>query len=346
MGRFPRRDRKTTLINTVPNPVVVFTTIHPPKDRLSEWTHLGYPVVVVGDRRSPDDLWAEVKDPLVRYVALDEQARRWSELSDVMGVDCYARKNFGYLIAIEAGHDSIWETDDDTFPTANLPAVVDKLQHYKIAGERFINPYRAFGIDGLWPRGFPLTQLGRDRKSRGEYQISRPGHVPPPKIDVIQTLVTGDPDLDAIFRLTVSDAPVDIDTTLQLLEVAEGCWTPGNTQSTLWLTPTSLQYIFVPRGLTFRSCDIWRSYIAQTGCRLGLCDAYAEQQRNRHDSLDEFESEIPVYLRCEELVDLLEAECIGKELPAIYERLAEHALGTSSDTEAATLFARELEHIQ
>ena len=62
--------------------------------------------------------------------------------------------------------------------------------------EKLFNPYRFYGFDNMWSRGFPLEYLeghtnGKDRMVSCR-EMSRP--------IVQQGIVKADPDVDAIYR--------------------------------------------------------------------------------------------------------------------------------------------------
>lgn len=112
---------------------------------------------------------------------------------------------------------------------------------------------------------------------------------------------------------------------------------PGNTQSTLWVNPEKFKYLYIPRWVTFRFCDILKMYIAQTRSNFSYAGFWSEQYRNPHDYMVDFESEVQCYLNTERLVAHLEtSETL--DLHQIYSELADIGICTKQEAEAAMLF--------
>ena len=148
----------------------------------------------------------------------------------------YTRKNIGYLYAIQHGAKIIYETDDDNSPT-NGEIEFDQNNNvlyyaYDSVKSSVVNPYAHFGQKSIWPRGYPLdkisllpTQTFRKCKTK--------------KASIQQGVVDGDPDVDAIFRLTRKDEGVDLRVTFDKeappLVLPHGIMAPYNTQNTLHL---------------------------------------------------------------------------------------------------------------
>ena len=93
----------------------------------------------------------------------------------------------------------IYDTDDDNYLEYDLSAF-QSSRHWSshlvlVTFNLTNNPYVHFGQSTLWPRGYPLDRvgLGSDR----DYAVCS---VAAPAVQ--QGMVDGDPDVDAIFRLT------------------------------------------------------------------------------------------------------------------------------------------------
>src|SRR5262249_22014991 len=122
-----------------------------------------------------------------------------------------------------------------------------------------------------------------------------------------QGLADGNPDVDAIWRLTVfddvrfKDAPS--------LGLRPGAWCPFNSQNTWWWSE-AFPLMYLPSHCTFRMTDIWRSLIAQRCvCELGgsvvFHAADVDQDRNEHNLLRDFEDEVPGYLKNAKIAAIL-----------------------------------------
>ncbi|XP_067669910.1 uncharacterized protein [Haliotis asinina] len=173
-------------------------------------------------------------------------------------------------------------------------------------GKKLFNPYRHFGQPTLWPRGYPLGSVGENITQ--EYELS---HWKTPSIQ--QGIVNGDPDMDAIFRLTRkhthSRLNVTFDDRAPPAIVPAGVFSPFNSQNTLFLYD-ALWALLIPSTTTVRVCDIWRGYWAQRllwemGGNLGFLPPNAFQKRNSHSYLSDAKDENDLYYQTERLVDFL-----------------------------------------
>jgi hypothetical protein len=91
------------------------------------------------------------------------------------------RKNLGYLYAIQGGARVIYETDDDNQLYGDIPLLPSPLQMNVYVPnpvgngtEPAINVYATFGLDHLWPRGFPLDSVRKPVPRCFEQKIVKP----------------------------------------------------------------------------------------------------------------------------------------------------------------------------
>ena len=230
-------------------------------------------------------------------------------IHDLLPYKSYARKNIGYLYAIQHGAKIIYETDDDNSPTSGKITF-----HQKETGDFFVyktdslvvNPYEHFGQSTIWPRGYPLDRIA-----------DPPSHkfVKCEGVDtsIQQGVVNGDPDVDAIFRLTRKDKSVDLkvefDAEALPVVLPPNTLAPFNSQNTMFLHK-SLWALLLPTTVAFRVCDIWRGYWAQrlmwdTGSQLSFFPPNAVQFRNAHNYLLDFIDEKMLYHDSSRFVDFL-----------------------------------------
>ena len=102
----------------------------------------------------------------IDFLSLTDQQASEFELARKLPVDSYSRKNVAYLHAIAAGADFVYETDDD-----NAPLDSWQLRSESVAAARSIDPtngrwvnaYRYFSSELIWPRGLPSVRssIGR-----------------------------------------------------------------------------------------------------------------------------------------------------------------------------------------
>jgi hypothetical protein len=277
---------------------VVITTIHEPSRAIElfcQWPD--WKVIVVGDRKTPKS-WSNSG---ALYLGVQEQYDFNRDLADAIPFNTYGRKILGYAYAIANGAEAIFETDDDNIPYEHACSQVDLAiadagmsPGARLSSDiNWVNIYRHFEAR-CWPRGFPLRLSNSDsalgREGRGEQSWS-----------VTQFLADGDPDVDAIYRLTVSSETQF--TGGKRFTLDTGCWCPFNSQATLWL-PTAFRFMFLPIGISDRVTDILRGFIATASIwNSGTLVSYASpivcQERNAHVLLRDFEDEIPLYLNAE-----------------------------------------------
>lgn len=214
---------------------------------------------------------------------------------------------FGYLLAAQNGADVIIDTDDDNLPKSNWKFPEFDGAFDAITGPPgFVNIYQWFTDAPIWPRGLPLDLI------RTQFDTNRIQSEHPCKIGVWQGLADDDPDVDAIYRLT-SDRPCRFDSRPPVV-LAEGVICPFNSQNTA-VRRDLFPLLYLPAHVTFRFTDILRGLVAQpimwlNGFTLGFTEATVIQDRNPHDYTKDFVSEIPMYLNCRRVVEIV-AEAIS-----------------------------------
>lgn len=272
---------------------LVITTINPPNEVLlcfaQECSARNIRFIVVGDKKSPSDFSMEGCD----FLSLGHQKELGFRLADRLPVNHYSRKNLGYLKAMQSGSGIIAETDDDNFPKA---AFFDFKPVSRIVktfhGKGWMNVYRYFSKEHLWPRGYPLEYIMEPAPLQENYfeeSTLCPIH---------QRMADGAPDVDAIFRLTRPESVLfDHHPDLAL---GSNVWCPFNSQNTVWYKQ-AFMLMYLPSTCSFRLTDIWRSFIAQRiawtcGWNILFRESTVFQQRNPHALMHDFKDEIPGYL--------------------------------------------------
>ena len=336
-SRFSKTTKEAGNIN---NCWVVITSINPPNPRVYEFLKLGYKLVVVGDTTTNNSEWENISNNSLHYLSIDKQDNLFPKLSKLIGYKTYARKNFGYLYAILNGAEEIFDTDDDTFIRAEAISLfenIEKCTFYEVNGGESFNPYLFFAENsGIWPRGYPLRLVSSARWHLENEQTIVESNKNL-NIDILQTLVNLEPDVDAIYRLTVSDAIQNFSISKSILNINPPILTPGNTQSTIWLNKKKFKYLYTPRWVSFRFCDILKMYIAQKNSHLSYAGFWTEQIRNPHDYLEDFESEISCYLHTEMVIKYLNNSNKTK-LSEIYSDLTKLGVANESEVETSLMF--------
>jgi len=326
----------------------VITTIQEPTrgavrlvEKLAECGGL---LVVAGDKQGPSHFRSRhfAEGCRIDFLALaDQQASEFS-LSRRLPVGSYSRKNVAYLHAIAAGADFLYETDDDNAPLDSWQLRSESVaaaRSVAATNARWVNAYRYFSSELIWPRGFPLSEV------RSELPETR--MVVAVRSPIQQGLANGSPDVDAVWRL-IFDRHFEFgDGAPVVLEA--GNWCPFNTQSTWWW-PLAYRLLYLPSYCSFRMCDIWKSFVAQRclwelGYGITFHAPEVCQDRNQHDLDRDFADEVPGYTRNKEIANVLsrlqlgsgEAQ-IGDNLHRCYEALVAARVFPSAELELVKLW--------
>lgn len=302
---------------------IVTTTINKPTEQMTklikneEWR-----MVVVGDVKTP----IEWKLPNTVFLSVKRQEKFGGHLSKLVPFKSYFRKNVGYIYAIKHGARTILDVDDDNEIAIDAFEFNDLSSSLTpVTNESFYNPYPHFGQSTLWPRGYPLQKIG-DPQPRHYRTITGPT----PAIQ--QAVVDGDPDMDAIFRLTRKNAKRMLDLTFDRsapsVVLRKNLYAPCNAQATLWRYE-AFWGLFFYGSVTWREADIFRCYWAQrllwyTKSRLAFFPPAAVQVRNPHDYLIDYMDERRLYEITEKFVSALKSLDCTSNFEACLRKSATH----------------------
>lgn len=321
----------------------VVTTIFEPSEAVKKQALIpNWCLVVVGDKKGPSSY--DIPHLGDNYIFLTP-AKQLAladhfPIIDLLPWNHFARKNVGYLYAIWHGAQVVWDFDDDNILIdfmMNLSNPENFVEGYTVKAYQptnftssQFNPYPLMGAETspCWPRGYPLDHIkdGNPRLSPVNLKLS--------DIGVVQSLANGDPDVDAIYRLT-QPLPFNFKTQKKYAYVAipQDSWSPYNAQATLHLH-NALWALLLPITVHGRVSDIWRSYMAQKigrylNLRFVFSYATVRQDRNAHNYLADFDSEHPLYLEATKLIEqlndwILDANSIPGKIEQLWVRMYEH----------------------
>jgi hypothetical protein len=294
---------------------VVITSINSPTDAVRRLAMLpDWNVVIVADKKTPTDWYLEG----CHFLSVEKQKSLPYKIVDILPWNHYARKNIGYLYAIEHGAKIIYDTDDDNY--------IDKDIEYFVEGSSFdlseqkdqcVNPYHFFGQSTVWPRGYPLEKISMPRN-----KLAHRAQRNSVNAYIQQGLVDKEPDVDAIFRLTRQEDVFFSDA--KPLCLRKHSFAPFNSQNTIF-HHQAFWGLLLPFSVSFRVSDIWRGYIAQrllwdVDGHLCFFKSSVIQYRNEHNLLHDFKDEIDLYLRAGELIGFLDQWSFGG---CLYERFTD-----------------------
>jgi hypothetical protein len=305
----------------------------------------GTTIVVAGDSKGP----AEFNLEATTFLDIAAQ-REFSPLGTLLPTGSYTRKNVGYLWAISNRATVIVETDDDNAPMNGFYRERQRLLRGRnVQHPRWFNAYQMFSDSGIWPRGLPLEQIGE--ASPDLYYEHLPESTASTPIQ--QRLADGDPDVDAVFRMTRS-LPIEFKQHRTIF-LAPGTWCPFNSQNTTWFRE-AFPLLYLPSFCSFRMTDIWRSFVAQrvawaNGWSIAFSSPDVHQDRNPHDLLSDFEDEVPGYLHNDAIARRLEALDIGEghlgdSMILCYETLISMGLIGNQELRLLRTWLVELERLQ
>lgn len=320
---------------------VIITTINPFTKAIGEIANLGkYRLVLVGDLKT-----SPYKNSKLAFLDVKAQKRLPFLSLRTCPYNSYQRKNIGYLYAISNGAKTIIDTDDDNYPLKNWGDVRFGLQDIRlVSSPKIVNIYSEFTKEKIWPRGFPLDSLQTCKKIVAVKKNAR--------IGVWQGLVNNDPDVDAIYRLT-NGKRINFEKNKSRYALSSGVYCPFNSQNTAW-EKSFFWYLYLPVTVSFRVTDILRGYVAQRclwehGALLGFTGATMYQDRNKHDLLSDFESEIPCYLFANKIIDMLDkislSDSPADNLERVYSKLARDGIVKNGELSSLRNWTRDVDSL-
>jgi STELLO glycosyltransferases len=244
---------------------------------------------------------------IIRFITVEEQKNSEYMMAPLLPWNSYSRKNLGYLEALKNNSPWIIETDDDNLPSSEFfhLDMTDEFQARAIRKSAWVNIYKYFGNNIVWPRGFPLSKVLNNIDAAPENIELVAMNLA--EVGVFQVIADKDPDVDAIFRLTqklpqsfLPNPPVVL---------FDGAVCPFNSQATWWSSKYGILMYF-PSTVSWRSADIWRSYISTrilqaNGIGVAFTKPLVTQIRNVHNLMQDFLEEVDCYLNAEKVWDIL-----------------------------------------
>jgi hypothetical protein len=330
---------------------VIVTSIAGSENRILQQLARGcsereYQFIVIGDQASPAEFHIDGCD----FYGLKKQKQTKLKFAQLCPTGHYARKNIGYLIAIRDGASTIIETDDDNIPYQQFWNKRQRIQNVSVLQNGgWVNVYRYFTDQNIWPRGFPLQQL-EGQPSPYESLDLMVSDCP-----IQQGLTDDNPDVDAVYRL-VLPLPQTFRKERRIA-LTNGSWCPFNSQNTTWW-PDAFELLYLPSHCSFRMTDIWRSFIAQ---RIAWLNDWAilfheptmRQERNVHNLLRDFNDEIHGYLNNSEICKALESlplesgvEKIGDNLKVCYKKLVSMSLIGREELQLLDAWLEDIEQLR
>lgn len=274
---------------------IVTTTINEPTEALIKFANTGWDMIIVGDMKTPHDIYLEFtkKYPHVTYLTPQKQDRDHHMLSETIGWNCIQRRNIGLVEAYNKNYEVIAMIDDDNIPFENWgkDLLIGKsitVTSYK-TDQKVFDPLMAIGLPELWHRGYPIQLLNKRDYIKDEQTVS---------VEVQADLWDGAPDIDAICRVShPEDYSMYVKPTF-----TSNALCPFNSQNT-FISRKALEHYFLFPHIG-RMDDIWGGYILQEYMPNSVvyCKPSVIQKRNTHDIVSDLKAEMFGYEHTIELV--------------------------------------------
>jgi hypothetical protein len=322
---------------------IVITSIYPPTEAVRKFAAMkDHTTIIVGDCKTPDGWESEG----AAFLSVEAQGTMGFRLFSKLPYNHYGRKMLGYLYAIRAGAEIIVDTDDDNIPKPDW-CVPEFDGAVKTTRENlgFVNVYSRYTEQHIWPRGFPLGMIKEQSWSLADAGLKEEQL----RVGVWQGLADGDPDVDAIYRLTLN-TPCYFQANGPVV-LRQGTLCPFNSQNTAFRKEL-FPLLYLPAYVTFRFTDILRGLLAQPimwqeGYYLGFTSSSVIQERNPHDYMKDFADEIPCYLYPEKIIGIVSGAIragasLADNLFNSYEALHRESIVPKEELELLTLWLQDI----
>jgi len=328
------------------NQYIVITSIYQPTKAVKGFASLpDWHTIVVGDRKSPSDWDCAGVD----FLSVNQQTSLDFKLSHLLPFNHYCRKMLGYLVAIQKGATVIFDTDDDNIPKNEIKVPTVDLKTVLIPENLgFVNIYQWYTQQTIWPRGLPLNSV----KQSTDWMTQIIPATDDCKVKIWQGLADGDPDVDAIYRLT-NNSPCYFQNRGNIL-LGINTIVPFNSQATFFHRDC-LPLMYLPATVSFRFTDILRGIVAQPilwskGWHLGFTNPIVFQDRNEHDFMKDFQQEVPMFLQVEKTLEIVSevltpAMEITEMLVAAYSALSEYKIVDVQEIELLQAWLEDLSRV-
>jgi hypothetical protein len=283
---------------------IVTTTINKPTTATLKFCEIadrdGWDFVIVGDTKTPHDEYRKLEKDYknVTYLSPNQQEELYLELSNLIGWKTIQRRNIGYVYAYQNGAEIMATIDDDNIPYDNwgVNKIGEEIEIDLYEPELDVfDPLSITKDNYIWHRGYPIEYL--QKRHRVEYKGKTRR-----KVLVQADLWDGDPDIDAMARLTLKPIVKYSDITEPY---CSNKISPFNSQNTFLAREVIPYYAVLP--FVGRMDDIWGGYILQHHFPNSVIYAPASvyQDRNVQDLVTNLEKEIIGYRNTLHLVQNL-----------------------------------------
>lgn len=278
---------------------IVTTTINSPTQATLEYIKKSdWKFIVAGDTKTPHAEYEALEREYsnFEYLSPEKQEKYYKELSDIIGWKTIQRRNIGFLHAFNEGTTVLATVDDDNIPYDNwgksLYVNQEILCDYYETENDVFDPLSVTNHSYIWHRGFPIDLLQKRNNVIYKGEKKR-------KVLIQADLWDGDPDIDAMARLTIKPlVKFDVKRPYFSNKIS-----PFNSQNTFIAREVIPFYTVWP--YVGRMDDIWSSYYVQTifTDNLVYCPASVYQDRNVQDLIINLEREVIGYRHTRDFIN-------------------------------------------
>jgi len=284
---------------------IVTTTINKPTVATLKFAEISdrdnWIFVIVGDTKTPHDEYEKLvsSHKNVVYLSPNQQEKLYPEISKLIGWGTIQRRNIGFIYSYHNGADIMSTIDDDNIPYDNWGQNNVGKEIEVDLYEPQLNVFDPLSItrdNYLWHRGYPIEYLQK------RFQVEYKGKIKR-KVLVQADLWDGDPDIDALARLTYKPIVKYSDV---VHPYCSNKISPFNSQNTFLDRSVIPVYSVLP--FIGRMDDIWGAYILQHYFPNSVIYSPASvyQDRNSQDLITNLEKEIIGYRDTLNLINNLE----------------------------------------
>jgi hypothetical protein len=281
-------------------------------------------IIVIEDKKTPSDAYTYCDslssqfDIHIKFVTCSEQEvllRSFKDISKYIPWNCIQRRNIGILLSYKYGSEVIITIDDDNIPISNdyfdrhLDIGIVKAMNCINSSNGWVNICEYLVEErssSFFHRGFPLMKRGPSILSQS---------VEHGRIVVNAGLWMGDPDVDALTRLSFPLNVIDSKISNNNLTIGNDSWSPFNSQNTAIIRDVIPAYFL--SASVGRYDDIWASYIVgkcakHLGDYLSYGNPLVNHERNAHDLWKDHDSEVLGLKTTDTFIQILDStELIG-----------------------------------
>jgi hypothetical protein len=272
---------------------IVTTTINKPSEALIKYSKIKNAKLIVAlDKNSKK---FDLNNSII--LSTSYQEKKYKKLSNLIGWNCIARRNFAILEAAERGAEIIALVDDDNIPLKNWGKNIIVNKEIKaaeiITDKQVFDPIGYTNYKKLWHRGYPLEMIHKRKYKKIKNKIIT--------ADVEASFWNGDPDIDAIARLIYKP---NCNFKINKFPFFSKKISPFNSQNTFISRKILKDYFLFP-GIG-RMEDIWAAYyLTSKKYKVIYTKPSVLQIRNDHNLIKDFGQEILGYKNNIKLINAL-----------------------------------------